>query len=48
MGKERISATIDPATKRAIDSIMKKGNYRNKAHLIEEAIKILIKKEKGR
>lgn len=43
--KERVSATIDPKTRKAIDEIMKKGKYRNKAHLVEEALKLLIERE---
>lgn len=39
MGKERVSATIDPETSKAIEKIMKTGKYRNKSHLIEEALK---------
>ena len=37
--KVRISATIDEKTEKKIDAIMKKGIYRNKSHVIEEAIK---------
>lgn len=43
--KERISATIDKTTIKIINGIMKYGKYRNKSHVIEEAIKLL--KEKG-
>lgn len=43
--KERVSATIEPKTRKAIDEIMKKGKYRNKAHLIEEALNLLIQKD---
>ena len=38
--KVRISATIDEKTDRILDNLLKEGNYRNKSHLIEEAIKI--------
>ena len=41
--KERISATIDKKTFDAIDRILKKGKYRNKSHIIEDAIKLLEK-----
>ncbi len=41
MVKERISATVDEETLEVIDEILKKGNFRNKSHLIEEAIKLL-------
>ena len=44
--KERISATIDKETLKVIKKIMKLGNYRNKSHVIEEAIKLLNKKKK--
>ena len=37
--KVRISATIDEETEKIIDTILKKGNYRNKSHVIEDAIK---------
>ena len=37
--KIRISATIDKETKKIIDEKLKEGNYRNKSHVIEEAIK---------
>lgn len=43
--KERISATIDKKTVKIIKEIMKKGGYRNKSHIIEEAIKLLKKKK---
>tara|TARA_Y100000034_G_C6575218_1_gene249399 strand:- start:125 stop:268 length:144 start_codon:yes stop_codon:yes gene_type:complete len=39
--KKRISATIDKETLKIIDEILKKDNYRNKSHVIEEAIKRL-------
>ena len=42
--KERISATIDKKTIKIIKDILKKGKYRNKSHLIEEAIKLLKEK----
>lgn len=37
--KVRISATIDEETLKIIEEKLKKGNYRNKSHVIEEAIK---------
>lgn len=43
--KERISATIDKETLKIIEELLKKGNYRNKSHVIEDAIKILKKRE---
>jgi len=39
--KIRISATIDEKTDKLLDSLLKAGKYRNKSHIIEEAIKIL-------
>jgi Arc/MetJ-type ribon-helix-helix transcriptional regulator len=44
--KERISATIDKATIKIIEDILKSGKYRNKSHVIEEAIKLLKEKKK--
>jgi len=44
--KERISATVDESTSNIIEIILKKGRYRNKSHVIEEAIKLLEKKER--
>lgn len=44
--KKRISATIDEKTEKIIDLILKEGNFRNKSHVIESAIKLL--KEKGK
>jgi len=44
--KERISATIDKETKKLIEGVLKKGNYRNISHLIETAIKKIAKEEK--
>lgn len=37
--KVRVSATIDEDTDRFLDELFKKGNYRNKSHLIETLIK---------
>ncbi len=36
--KERISATVEKETIERIDRILKKNNYRNKSHVIEDAI----------
>lgn len=44
--KERISASIEPETSKALETIMKSGRYRNKSHAIEEALKFF-KEEKG-
>ena len=43
--KTRISATIDESTLKLIETIFKKSHYRNKSHLIEEALKYFDKKE---
>ncbi len=45
--KERISATVDQRTIKAIEGILKKRKYRNKSHLIEDAIENLLKQEIG-
>ena len=39
--KKRISATIEPETKKIIDGLLKIGKYRNKSHIIEDAIRLL-------
>jgi Arc/MetJ-type ribon-helix-helix transcriptional regulator len=39
--KERISASVDAGTVRAIEDILAKGKFRNKSHVIETAIKLL-------
>jgi len=36
--KERISATVEKETIDRIDRILVKGKYRNKSHVIEDAI----------
>lgn len=46
--KGRVSATLDKETIRAIERILEKGRYRNKSHVIEDAIKLLEKKENGK
>ena len=43
--KGRVSATLDKETIKVIDRILKKGKYRNKSHVIEDAIKLLEEKE---
>jgi|TARA_Y100000296_G_C4996088_1_gene167815 Arc/MetJ-type ribon-helix-helix transcriptional regulator len=43
--KKRISATVDEKTLKIIDEKLKKESYRNKSHIIEEAIKQLKKKK---
>jgi Arc/MetJ-type ribon-helix-helix transcriptional regulator len=41
MVKERISATVDGETIERIDRILEDGKFRNRSHVIEEAIKLL-------
>jgi len=43
--KTRISATVDEKTEKIIDDFLKQGKFRNKSHVIEEAIKLLGKDE---
>ena len=42
--KKRVSATVDEKTEKKIERILKEGTYRNKSHIIEEAIKLLARK----
>ncbi len=42
--KKRISATIDKETEKLIKKILEEGPYRNKSHVIEEAIKFFKRK----
>ena len=44
--KKRVSATIDDKTEKAINSLLKDGDYRNKSHVIEKAIQLLEEKRK--
>mgnify|MGYP001563752269 CR=1 FL=1 len=46
--KKRVSATIDPSTWKMLDEVMKKSNYRNYSHAIEDAIKLLWNKINGK
>ena len=41
MVKSRISATVEEKTVKLIDRILGKGKFRNKSHVIEEAIELL-------
>lgn len=41
----RISATIEKETKKILDNLLRNGSYRNKSHIIEEAIKLLKEKQ---
>ncbi len=45
-GKDRVSATVDEKTANYVKLLLKLGKYRNKSHIIEEAIKLLREKEK--
>lgn len=44
--KERASFTFDSLTIRDIDELIESGKYRNKSHIVEEAIKLLYNQEK--
>jgi len=44
--KVRVSATIDENTGKKLDEVMKKGRYRNRSHIIEEAITKFLDTEK--
>jgi len=46
--KERISATVDEDIIKLIDNILKKGDYRNRSHFIEKAIKKFAEEEKSK
>ena len=46
--KVRISATIDSDTDKFLDELIKRGNYRNKSHVVETAIKSFWAREKER
>lgn len=37
--KVRISVTIDEKTQRVVESLLKRGKYRNRSHAVEELIK---------
>ena len=44
--KERISATIEPETRKRIERLLEAGDYRNISHIIEKAIQLLEEKHK--
>ena len=46
MPKKRISATVEKETIEKIKEILKKGNFRNKSHVIEAAIENLAEEKK--
>jgi len=46
--KERISATVEKGTIKRIERILKNGKYRNKSHVIEEALEIFEAHEEGK
>ena len=46
--KKRVSATIDPKSERILGNLLKKGIYRNKSHVIEEAIRLLKEVKRGK
>jgi len=43
--KERASFTFDKETIEILDKLTETGKYRNKSHVVEEAIKLLEKEE---
>lgn len=45
--KTRISATIDKETLRIIQKLIREKNYRNKSHVIEDAVQKLKKEGKN-
>jgi len=44
--KERASFTFDKETLKALEKLSKNGRFRNKSHVVEEAIKLLEKEGK--
>lgn len=44
--KTRISATVEEETEKIIKELLKKGGFRNKSHVIEEAIRRLKNEKK--
>ena len=45
--KERISATVEKEVLKLIDKLLENKKYRNKSHVIETAIYMLVKEEKN-
>ena len=45
--KERASFTFDKKTLDLLERISKQGKYRNKSHIVEEAIKLLERSGSG-
>jgi len=45
MGKVRVSATIEEKTDKSLNEFLKNSKFRNKSHLIEEAILEYLKSE---
>ena len=46
--KVRISATIDEETEEEIERVLKEGRYRNKSHIIEEAVRFFAEEKHGK
>ena len=44
--KKRVSATLDPETIKAVENYLKNSRYRNKSHIIEEAIIEFLERKK--
>ncbi len=43
--KVRVSATIDEQTEEILRNLLKKRKYRNKSHVIEDAIELLARED---
>jgi len=43
--KVRVSATIDEQTEKILRDLLKKRKYRNKSHVIEDAIELLARED---
>ena len=40
--KKRISATVNEGTEKILNTLLKSGEFRNKSHVIEKAIELLM------
>jgi len=45
--KVRVSATIEEKTEKILRVLLKKRKYRNKSHVIEDAIELLAREDEG-
>ena len=46
--KERISASVEKETVKRLERILKNGKYRNRSHVIEEALEVFEAHEENR